>query len=119
MTLSVPPRFVPTLTEVVAPQAPLRAQIDPAKPFAPYLGTHTSEAIVQRILQRLELVLEARLQSSLGQLVMAHTQSLVPLLQSEIERLVRESVSQAFEQEAALPQTSIGTVTPGKPSDPV
>ena len=119
MTLSVPPRFVPTLTEVVAPQQHLPAEIDPAKSFALHPGADAFEAMVQRILQRLDLVLEMRLQNSLRQLILAHTQSLIPQLKVEIESVVRESVSQAVEQEAALPQSSMDARMSGKPFDPV
>ena len=118
MTLSVPPRFVPTLTEVVAPQQPLLASLDPVRSFASHPDEHASQAPTQRIMQRLDRVLEARLQDSVRQLLMTHTQALVPQLRDEIERLVRESVIEAFEQEAASPSTLINARTPGKPSDP-
>lgn len=96
MTRSVPPRFVPTLTEIVHPQLPLQTPLvaDTATPVVPL-----PEAMVQRILQRIDLVLETRLRDSVSQLVLKQTQALAPLLREEIERLVRESVSQAFEQE--------------------
>lgn len=97
MTRSVPPRFVPTLTEVVHPQLPSQTPLvaDASAPAA-----HLPEAMVQRILQRVDLMLETRLKDSVRQLVLKQTQALAPLLSEEIERLVRESVSLAFEQES-------------------
>ena len=96
MTRSAPPRFVPTLTEVVQ-QAPLQtsAEADPATPMAP-----SAEMMMQRVMQRVDLMLEHRLRETIGQLVLEHTQALTPRLKEEIERVVRESLSQAFAQEA-------------------
>ena len=97
MTRSAPPRYVPTLTEVVQ-QEPLQAsaEADPATPLA-----SSAEVMMQRVMQRVDLVLEQRLRETIGQLVLEHTQALTPRLKEEIERAVRESLSQAFAQEAA------------------
>lgn len=57
--------------------------------------------MVQRVLQRIDLVLERRLQEVVGQLVQAHTHSLVPRLRQEIELAVRDCVLQALAQEAS------------------
>ncbi|MEO7954116.1 MAG: hypothetical protein ABIR35_08505 [Polaromonas sp.] len=101
MTRSGPPRFVPTLTEIVHAQLPL--QTPPvAASAAP--ETHFPEAMAQRILQRVDLVLETRLRDSVTRLVLQQTQALIPLLREEIEQLVRESVSQAFAQETGSAQ---------------
>jgi hypothetical protein len=59
--------------------------------------------MVQRVLQRVDLILERRLRESVGQLILEHTQSLAPRLREEIERVVRQSVRQAFEQEDTQP----------------
>jgi hypothetical protein len=40
------------------------------------------------------------LREVVGQLILEHTQTLAPRLREEIEMVVRESVNQAFEQEA-------------------
>ncbi|UUZ63726.1 hypothetical protein LP417_31345 [Polaromonas sp. P1-6] len=96
-----PPRFVPTLTEVVlpmpAPAAPAGAMS--ATPVAP--SADLEDQMVQRVLQRVDLILERRLREAVGQLILEHTQTLAPRLREEIELVVRQSVSQAFEQEAA------------------
>lgn len=96
---TVPPRFVPTLTEVVLPTPATPEGVMPAAaPVA--LSADLENQMVQRVLQRVDLMLERRLRESVGQLILAHTQSLTPRLREEIERVVRQSVSQAFEQEA-------------------
>ncbi len=99
MTRPGPPRFVPTLTEIVQPSpSPQTPPVtDTAMPVA-----EVHEAMIQRILQRVDLVLEARLGNTVRELVMTQTQALTPMLREEIERLVRESVSQAFAQESGV-----------------
>lgn len=94
-----PPRFVPTLTEIVQPGLSLQTPpaVDATVPVA-----DDPEAMIQRILQRVDLVLETRLRDAVRQLVQAQTQALTPMLREEIERLVRESVSQAFAQESGF-----------------
>lgn len=97
----VPPRFVPTLTEIVQP-VPLQtpAVANPDTSMAP-----SAEVMMQRIMQRVDLVLERRLRETVGQLILEHTQILAPRLREEIELVVRESVSQAFAQEASQSQS--------------
>jgi hypothetical protein len=60
--------------------------------------------MVQRVLQRVDLVLERRLREVVGQLILEHTQTLTPRLREEIEVVVRQSVSQAFDSEAVAPK---------------
>lgn len=115
-----PPRFVPTLTEVIKPMpaptasavpppAPMTASETPPSPapsqaassLAP--SADVQEQMVQRVLQRVDLVLERRLREVVGQLILEHTQNLAPRLREEIEVVVRQSVSQAFDSEAAAP----------------
>jgi hypothetical protein len=105
---SVPPRFVPTLTEVVHP-SPVTAQtlpLDESTMRVSVLPAELEAQIVQRVLQRVDLILERRLRETVEQLILEHTQTLVPRLREEIETVVRQSVSQAFEQEIA-PTTSL------------
>lgn len=101
-----PPRFVPTLTEVVQPGSFLSASAaglsEPATPVgAAALSVEKEDLLVQRVLQRIDLVLERRLREAVGQLILEHTQTLASSLRDEIELVVRESVAHAFEQEAA------------------
>ncbi|MDQ3058537.1 MAG: hypothetical protein M3R45_03285 [Pseudomonadota bacterium] len=118
--LPVPLRFVPTLTEVIQPGSlpPAAVALSPPAPApapvesAAHLDLPASSApepaafcaeqealLVQRVLQRIDLVLERRLQEAIGQLILEHTQALAPLLRQEIESVVRESVAQAFKKE--------------------
>jgi len=118
-----PPRFVPTLTEVVqnspvqasppfAPFVPLVQQATsdfaapsiPSAPSAPLdiLATEALEdQIIHRVMQRVDLSLERRLQEAVSAMVLSQTQSLVPRLREEIEFVVRQSVSDAVADELA------------------
>ena len=132
-----PPRFVPTLTEVVqnAPvyssdeawqQPPSKDAKDanddwPAEPAfetepaaepepdvpppADAPGSLANEAledqIIHRVMQRVDLSLERRLQDAVSAMVLAQTQLLVPRLREEIEFVVRQSVSDAVADELA------------------
>ena len=57
------------------------------------------DQMVQRLMQRVDLVLERRLREAVAQLISAHTQALAPRLREEIELVVRESVRHAVAQE--------------------
>ena len=87
-----PPRYVPTLTEVVQPAA------------APEGGAALplellQEQVIHRVMQRVDLSLERRLREAIATLVLEHTRNLGPLLREEIELVVRQSVSDAVAQE--------------------
>ena len=101
----VPPRFVPTLTDVVAPGVP-QPQGQFAELARPVPFNQLEDQMVHRVMQRVDLVLERRLREAVGQLILAHTQALGPRLREEIELVVRESVIQAVAQE--LPPGSRG-----------
>jgi uncharacterized protein (DUF4415 family) len=88
----VPPRFVPTLTEVVRPVA------GAAEP-GPATAAPDQEQIVQRVMQRVDATLERRLREALAAAIVEHTRTLGPLLQDEIEAAVRQAVAEAFEDE--------------------
>jgi hypothetical protein len=99
---ALPPRFVPTLTDVVR-------QVEHFAPVQPYANAQHNplqleDQIVHRVMQRVDLVLERRLREAVAQVILSHTQTLGPRLREEIELVVRESVSQAVAQE--LPQQS-------------
>lgn len=119
---AAPPRFVPTLTEVVKPIAapmpapgqavmPASPQASPVSPAPPAAlaalaaSPDLQEQMVQRVLQRVNLVLDRRLREVVGQLILEHTQSLAPRLREEIEDVVRQSVSQAFDEKNTPPVT--------------
>jgi hypothetical protein len=84
-----PPRFVPTLTEVV------RAAAAPAVP----VDAASQEQLVHRIMQRVDLVLDRRLREAIARTVLEQTRELAPMLREEIEAVVSETVSQALADE--------------------
>lgn len=84
-----PPRFVPTLTEVV--------HSGPA-PLTPTTGV-PQDQLAQRVLQRVDLVLERRIREEIATLVLEQTGALVPLLRARIEDAVREIVADAVAEE--------------------
>lgn len=102
---SVPPRFVPTLTDVVRvtrhAQADVQAavqanvQVNEREPS----NGQIEDQIVHRVMQRVDLVLERRLREAVASVILTHTQALGPRLREEIELVVRESVIQAVAQE--------------------
>ncbi|MDP1935636.1 MAG: hypothetical protein Q8K91_00355 [Hylemonella sp.] len=96
---SPPPRFVPTLTEVVE-ASPAVPNLSLAPSVADVDRAAMEDQLVERVLRRVDLILERRLRETVGQLILEHTDTLAPQLRQEIERVVRQSVSQAFAQEA-------------------
>jgi hypothetical protein len=91
-----PPRFVPTLTEVVH---------QPAAPPAGWADAGAlQEQVVHRVMQRIDLSLERRLREAVALLVLEQTQALGPRLRDEIESAVRQSVSEAVAEELATRQ---------------
>lgn len=90
-----PPRYVPTLTEVV------KSSPAPAKAAAVSLS---EDQLIYRVMQRVDLALERRLREAIAQAVLEQTRLLGPLLRDEIESVVRETVAQAFAEEAAASQ---------------
>ena len=91
----VPPRFVPTLTEVVAAAPP--PTVGPTAFQARWRDLE--EPLVQRILQRVDLALERRMREALARVVLEQTQALMPKLRDEIESVVRQAVNDAVAQE--------------------
>ena len=85
MATRTPPRFVPTLTEIV-----------PGTTAPAPLGTATEEQLVHRIMQRIDLTLDRRLREAIAAVVLEHSRALAPALRQEIETVVAEAVSQAL-----------------------
>jgi hypothetical protein len=90
MATRTPPRFVPTLTEVV--------QSGPT-PVPGSLPTLTQEQLAQRVLQRVELTLDRRLREAIAAVIVEHTSALTPLLRERVEGVVREVVAEALSEE--------------------
>jgi hypothetical protein len=90
-----PPAFVPTLTEVVEGQG------GPA----PVPGRQLQDDLVQRVMQRVDLLLERRVREAVatGASSSRH-QDLLPQLREEIESVVRHAVYEAVADELASGQ---------------
>ena len=90
MSGRTPPRYVPTLTEVV----------ESGTDLGPDSATALSqEQLIQRVMRRVDLTLERRLREAVAAAVIEQTRAIGPLLREEIEAVVRQTVAQAFEQE--------------------
>lgn len=90
-TQRTPPRFVPTLTEVV--------QTGPA-PLAPAGGPAPSaDQIAQRVLQRVDLSLDKRLREEMAKVILEHSEDLAALLRERLEAVVRQLVADAVADE--------------------
>lgn len=97
---ALPPRFVPTLTEIV--QAPAAQPAAANKPLETAIDLQRlQEQMVLRVMQRVDLTLDQLLRETVGRLVLTHIQALAPGLRDEIEMVVRQSVNQALEKELA------------------
>ncbi len=82
-----PPRFLPTLTEVVRPgEAYAAPQSSPG---------NYDEQLVREVMRRLNTSLEVRLREALGTVVVEQVQLLGPRLRQEIELVVRQVVAEA------------------------
>jgi hypothetical protein len=84
-----PPRFVPTLTEVV--------HTGPT-PLAP-APSISQDQLAQRVLQRVDLALDRRVREAIATVVLEQTNALAPLLRERLEVVVREVVAQAVADE--------------------
>jgi hypothetical protein len=117
----IPPRFVPTLTEVVpmapVPPAPAQgvtpsvwgalqdaftpSQVDGGSSGGPDLALQ-QESIIHRVMQRVDLALEDRLREAVASVVLEQVRVMAPRLRDEIEMVVREAVSEAVAEELAV-----------------
>ena len=99
-SLQVPPRFVPTLTEVVQ-AAPLPETRVVEANEASAACSRPEDAMVQAVLQRLEPILELRVQEAVAKIVRDHTQTLAAHLREEIAQVVHACVLRAIKDESA------------------
>lgn len=89
-------RSLPTLTEVVQSQAPAAAS--PASGAA-----LDDEALMQRVLQRLELTLDEQVRQVVAAVLDEQMQELAPRIRQRVDAAVRKAVTQAVAGELKLP----------------
>jgi len=99
-----PPRFIPTLTEVIGSGESVRAAPEATKESsrtrkAVAARPQVSDELVDRVLERLQPTLEAQLRESVTNLVQEHASMLELLLSKEIEQQVRQTVAHVLRQE--------------------
>lgn len=97
MSLRQPPRFVPTLTQVVQ-GARASGAVDPV----------AHEQLVQRVMQRIDLTLDHRLREAIASVVLEHSRQLAPALREQIETVVATAVSEAIAEELDPPRPVAG-----------
>lgn len=122
-----PPRFVPTLTDVVQEAVhvpPAANSVEYVLAQTPVLGAEeaafagqsaqtaqsanepdwaqTAQAIQSKVMERIDADLEERLRYALSDMVQLHTQALYQAIRQDVEDLVRTSVHEAIAQELAL-----------------
>jgi hypothetical protein len=92
MVSRTPPRYVPTLTEVVPGTAagPASSQVDP-------------EQLLHRVMQRVDLTLDRRLREAIASVVLEHSRALAPALREQIEAVVAKTVADAIAEELGPP----------------
>lgn len=118
------PRFVPTLTEVVHPDAADAAPVPTSPPFPkvpaplqPALAPSPSalpvlpggwpvealeEQIVHRVMQRIDVGLNYRLREVLSSVIEEQTRIVAVRLHEDIEAAVRRTVAEAIAEELAV-----------------
>jgi hypothetical protein len=90
-------RSLPTLTEVVDTSAPPLASV------ATGAGSLDEEALVLRVLQRLELTLDAQVRQVVASALEEQMKELAPRIRQRVDNAVRKAVTQAVAGELKLP----------------
>jgi len=88
LTQRQPPRYVPTLAEVVRTGA-----------ASGTVDRLAEEQLVHRIMQRIDLTLDRSLREAIASVVLEHSRQLAPALREEIEAVVATAVSEALAEE--------------------
>ena len=96
-TNNIPPKFVPTLTEIVQPGSKKGGQAPATNEPPDALWAQVDEqALSARIMQDLDISLESSLRRVVSDVVSEHVARMVPVLRAEIELQVREAVRKAL-----------------------
>lgn len=88
-------RSLPTLTEVV--EAPPLTEVTPES------SSPEEDALVERVLQRLELTLDAQVQKVVADALQEQMKELAPRIRQRVDNAVRKAVQQAVAGELKLP----------------
>lgn len=90
-------RSLPTLTEVV------QAQVPAASPTTAGGTALDEEALMQRVLQRLELTLDEQVRQVVAAVLDEQMKELAPRIRQRVDAAVRKAVTQAVAGELKLP----------------
>lgn len=88
MATGLPPKFLPTLTEVVLPVSPVMAQAK--QPEAQELSADMASVLVESIRERVRAELKAELEWLALNSAQAHFDALLPLIDRHIDSAVQE-----------------------------
>ena len=91
----LPPRYIPTLTEVVhlnGEHAPVAKPV--AAPPAPLPAL--SAPSLERVMHQVDALLERRLREATSRLVASHTQQLLEQLRPELHRVIEQTLQEAL-----------------------
>jgi hypothetical protein len=101
--LKSPPRFIPTLTEVVDSPGAQKVDSGANTGVAAVAVQKTEPAVadLSALSQRVHATLQPRIQAAVTVVVQAHLKSLGPLIEKEIERVVRDAVQDAMGKHGA------------------
>jgi hypothetical protein len=96
-----PPRYVPTLTEVV--NLPPSSTLTPATE-SPQDSSDAEQDLADRIIQRLMPVMQIKLREIVASVIHEEIRAMEPRLMQEVESMARQTVSQALAQDVELNQ---------------
>lgn len=94
-------RTLPTLTEVVDVPAPVVLASGAS-------GDLLEEVLIQRVLQRLELTLDAQVQKVVADALQEQMKDLAPRIRQRVDNAVRKAVGQALIAETQAPASRAG-----------
>lgn len=99
MSNTNPPRFLPTLTEVVSPEfANATLPVTAPSSFAPAASVSVDDTarITQNVLARLTPMLEQQLRSSAHELFEVQVNVVLPALHRHVEAAVRQAIEETL-----------------------
>ncbi len=100
-TSGTPPRYVPTLTEVVS--LPPSSTLTPATQSpadTPKDAVDMDQVLADRIIQRLMPVMQIKLREIVASVIHEEIRAMEPRLMQEVESMARQTVTQALVHDA-------------------